>query len=90
MDQQKKVETITKLFNVYQTGRVTEWIKPERIRQLQDDGRRVCDCKFVQGWTTFVGMDFSHGDDLFAITYLSVDMKPTQTMAGHFFADCEA
>lgn len=89
MDQQKKVETITKLFNVYQTGRVTEWLKADRIRQLQNE-RRVTDCKFAQGWNTFVGMDFSHGDDLFAITYLSVDMNPSPTMAGRFFADCEA
>lgn len=82
-------EVFTKDFNIWQTNRVTEWLKADRIRQLQIE-RRVTDCKFAQGWNTFVGMDFSHGDDLFAITYLSVDMNPSPTMAGRFFADCEA
>lgn len=82
-------EFITKLVNVYQSGRIQEWIKPDRIRPLQRE-RRVTDCLYADGWNTFVGLDFSHGDDLFAITYLSVDMKPSDTMRGRFFADCEA
>ena len=89
LDEQKRVETITKLFNVYQTGKVVAWIKGDRIRPLQVE-KRVTDCKYQDGWNTFVGLDFSHGDDLFAITYLSVDMKPTGTMLGRFFADAEA
>lgn len=88
-DPQKKVETITKLMNVYQTGRVTTWIKGDRIRLLQRP-RRVTDCKYSDNWQTFVGLDFSHGDDLFAITTLSVDFKRSDTMAGRFFADCFA
>ena len=82
-------EFITKLVNVYQSGRIQEWIKPDRIRPLQRE-RRVTDCLYSDGWNTFVGLDFSHGDDLFAITYLSVDMKPSDTMRGRFFADMEA
>lgn len=82
-------EFITKLVNVYQSGRIQEWIKPDRIRPLQRE-RRVTDCLYADGWNTFVGLDFSHGDDLFAITYLSVDMKPSDTMRGRFFADMEA
>ena len=89
MDETKKKETISKLFNLYQSATVTEWIKGDRIRPLQI-ARRVTDCKYSEGWNTFVGLDFSHGDDLFAITYLSVDYKPSNTMAGRFFADCEA
>jgi phage terminase large subunit-like protein len=34
-------------------------------------------------------MDFALGDDLFAITYLAVDYRPSDTMAGRFFADCD-
>ena len=82
-------EFITKLVNVYQSGRIQEWIKPDRIRPIQRE-RRVTDCLYADGWNTFVGLDFSHGDDLFAITYLSVDMKPSDTMRGRFFADMEA
>ena len=89
LDQLKKIETITKLFNVYQTGRMTSWIKSDRIRPLQRE-RRIEECRYDQGWQVFVGMDFSHGDDLFAIAYLGVDYKPSQTMAGRFFADMDA
>ena len=81
-------EFITKLVNVYQTGRITKWIKSERIRPLQID-RRIEDCKYSDGWNVFVGMDFALGDDLFAITYLAVDYRPSDTMAGRFFADCD-
>jgi len=81
-------EFITKLVNVYQTGRITKWIKSERIRPLQVE-RRIEDCKYSDGWNVFVGMDFSQGDDLFAITYLAVDYRPSDTMAGRFFADCD-
>jgi phage terminase large subunit-like protein len=82
-------EVLTKDFNMWQSGRIQEWIKPDRIRPLQRE-RRVTDCLYADGWNTFVGLDFSHGDDLFAITYLSVDMKPSDTMRGRFFADMEA
>ena len=81
-------EFITKLVNVYQTGRITKWIKSERIRPLQVE-RRIEDCKYGDGWNVFVGMDFSQGDDLFAITYLAVDYRPSDTMAGRFFADTD-
>jgi phage terminase large subunit-like protein len=81
-------EFITKLVNVYQTGRITKWIKSERIRPLQIE-RRIEDCKYSEGWNVFCGMDFALGDDLFAITYLAVDYRPSDTMAGRFFADCD-
>ena len=81
-------EFITKLVNVYQTGRITKWIKSERIRPLQVE-RRIEDCKYSDGWNVFVGLDFALGDDLFAVTYLAVDYRPSDTMAGRFFADCD-
>jgi phage terminase large subunit-like protein len=81
-------EFITKLVNVYQTGRITKWIKSERIRPLQVE-RRIEDCKYSDGWNVFCGMDFALGDDLFAITYLAVDYRPSDTMAGRFFSDCD-
>ena len=81
-------EFITKLVNVYQTGRITKWIKSERIRPLQVE-RRIEDCKYSEGWNVFCGLDFALGDDLFAVTYLAVDYRPSDTMAGRFFADCD-
>ena len=81
-------EFITKLVNVYQTGRITKWIKSERIRPLQIE-RRIEDCKYADGWNVFCGLDFALGDDLFAVTYLAVDYRPSDTMAGRFFADCD-
>ena len=88
LDPLKKMETKAKLFNVYQNGRVTEWIKSDRIRPLQRD-RRIADCKFADGWSTCVGLDFSHGDDLFAIAYLGINYQATAS-SEIFFADCEA
>ena len=89
MDETKKKETISKLFNVYQSGKVTTWLTGDRIRPLQI-ARRVTDCRYVDGWRVFTGLDFSHGDDLFALTYLCVDYKRSETPEGHLFADCDA
>lgn len=85
---QKFAECVAKLFNVYQTGRVTHWIKADRIRPLQIE-RRIEDCKYADGWQVFTGCDFSSGDDLFAVTYLAVDYKPSDTMRGRFFVDTD-
>ena len=85
---EKKIEVISKLFNVYQSGKVTSWIKGDRIRPLQID-RRITDCRYEDGWIVFVGMDFSGGDDLFAITYLAVRLNP-ETGNKEFFADFDA
>ena len=89
-DEQKKRETIAKLFNVYQQANVSRWkVSSDDIRACQIE-KRVTDCKFAEGWQTFVGLDFSNGGDFDAITYLSVDMRPTGPMLGRWFADCEA
>ena len=81
---EKQNEVVTKLFNVYQTATVQEWIKPEKIRQLQIPVR-VDDCTDAAGWVTFVGLDFSKGDDLNGCAYLSYN-----TLTGEFFADMDA
>ena len=73
---------------MWQTGKVTKWITGDRIRPLQVN-KRITDCKYQDGWNVFTGLDFSHGDDLFAVTYLAVNYTPSQTMAGRFFADCD-
>ena len=86
---QKFAECVAKLFNVYQSGKVTQWLTGDRIRPLQI-ARRVTDCKYSDGWRVFCGLDFSHGDDLFALTYLCVDYKRSETPEGHLFADCDA
>ena len=89
MDETKKKETISKLFNVYQSGKVTQWLTGDRIRPLQI-ARRVTDCKYQDGWRVYAGTDFSLGDDLFAITYLCIDYKRSETPEGHMFCDCDA
>ena len=83
-----KQEVLTKDFNMWQTSRITSWLSGDKIRPLQQD-RRVTDCKYQDGWQTFVGLDFSSGDDLFAITYVSINYK-TKDPVGRFFADMEA
>ena len=94
-DQTKMPELLAKYFNIYQTGRMTKWITGDRIRQLQTSGgKRIDDCQFIDGqgrerWHVFCGMDFSSGDDLFALTYLAVDWLPSDTMKGRFFADTD-
>ena len=88
-----KQEVLTKDFNMWQTGRMTKWITGDRIRPLQVP-KRIEDCKYIdQGrerWKVFCGMDFSHGDDLYAHGYLAVDYLPSNTMRGRFFFDCDA
>ena len=85
-----KQEVLTKDFNMWQQGRVTKWITGDRIRPLQV-AKRITDCRYQDGWQKiFVGMDFSHGDDLFAHAYLAVNYIPTATPQGHIFADCDA
>ena len=84
-----KQEVLTKDFNMWQTGRITQWLTGDRIRPLQI-ARRVTDCRYVDGWRVFCGLDFSHGDDLFALTYLCVDYRRSETPEGHLFADCDA
>ena len=78
---------------MWQTGKVTKWISGDRIRPLQV-AKRIEDCKYIdQGrerWKVFCGMDFSHGDDLYAHGYLAVDYLPSNTMRGRFFFDCDA
>lgn len=88
-DETKLPELLAKYFNIYQTGRMTHWIKGDRIRPLQLE-QRVTDCRAELGWKVFVGLDFSHGDDLYGITYLAVNYTRTPTHAGHFLADCDA
>ena len=88
MSEDTKKEVLTKDFNIWQTGRITRWITGDRIRPLQID-RRITDCRYGDGWNVFVGLDFAQGDDLFAITYLAVDYKPSDTMRGRFFADTD-
>lgn len=88
-DADVRKEVLTKDFNVWLDGRVVHWLTGDRIRPLQIS-KRITDCKFDDGWRVFCGLDFSHGDDLFALTYLGVNYKPTPTPEGHMFADMDA
>jgi phage terminase large subunit-like protein len=87
-DSTKMPELLAKYFNMYSSGRMTHWIKADRIRPLQIE-RRIEDCKYADGWQVFTGLDFSQGDDLFAVTYMAVDYKPSDTMRGRFFVDTD-
>ena len=88
-DQTKMPELLAKYFNIYQTGRMTKWITGDRIRPLQVQ-KRITDCHYQDGWRVFVGMDFSLGDDLYAMVTLGVNYTPSDTMRGRFFADAVA
>ena len=83
-----KQELIAKLFNVYESLRTTTWLKGDQIRPRQIE-RRITDCKYSDGWNIFVGCDFSQGDDLFAITYLGVNLRSDLPADQRMFADCE-
>ena len=84
-----KQEVLTKDFNMWQQGRITHWISGDRIRPLQV-AKRITDCKYADGWRVFGGLDFSHGDDLFAEVFMGVNYTPSDTMQGRFFADAYA
>ena len=47
----------------------------------------ITDCLYSQGWSVFVGLDFSNGDDLFAVSMLGVNYSPGLEMCQRFFAD---
>ncbi|MBQ7179787.1 MAG: hypothetical protein IJR87_00680 [Bacteroidaceae bacterium] len=89
LNEDTKKEVLTKDFNIWQTGKIEQWIKGDKIRPLQIE-RRVSDCLFEEGWNTFVGFDFGGIDDLFAITTLSVNYKEGLEMHDRFFADTVA
>ncbi len=85
---QKLSECISKLFNIYSSGRIRDWIKAEQVYPLQTD-MRISDCVASQGWVVFVGMDFSQGDDLHVVSYLAARRHPSGR-GTQFFADCDA
>lgn len=84
---QKFAECVSKLFNVYRSGIIQEWIKAEQIRPLQTD-MRIDDCKAKDGWVVFTGLDFSQGDDLHTAAYLAARKHPSGR-GTQFFADCD-
>lgn len=84
LDPLKKTETITKLFNVYQSNSQRDWLTPEQIRPLQTDFR-IDDCTADNGWIVFCGLDFSKGDDLNGVSYLAYNLN-----SGQFFADMDS
>ena len=83
----KFAECVAKLFNVYKTGQVTEWIKAEQVRPLQRT-MRIDECTKDKGWVIFVGLDFSQGDDLHTASYLACRKHPSGR-GTEFFADCD-
>ena len=76
-------ELFSKLFNVYASNNTRDWLTPDEIRQIQDD-RRVDDCTSREGWITFVGCDFSKGDDLNGCSFLSYNRY-----TGEFFGNMD-
>lgn len=94
-DRSKMDELISKFFNHYVSGDVKRWaVTPDEIRKLQKplvvNGRtieRITDCLYSEGWSVFIGLDFSGGDDLFAMSLLAVNYSPGLEMSQRFFAD---
>ena len=84
---EKMNEVICKLLNVYKGARMQEWIKAEQVRALQTE-RRVDDCTAQDGWVTFGGLDFSQGDDLHTVAWLSARRHPSGR-GTQFHADCD-
>ena len=84
---QKFAECVAKLFNVYQTGRVTKWITGDEMRHLQVE-RRIDDCTKDQGWVVFTGLDFSLGGDWNGPGWLAARRHPSGR-GTEFFADCD-
>ncbi len=87
IDPSKRVDTLTKLFNVYQTSRVQTWLTPDEIRRLQTP-MRIDDLKAEDGWVVFAGIDMSQGDDLHTASYLCVNTDPDH-QGPRFFADLD-
>lgn len=83
LDPLKRIETITKLFNVYQTATATDWITPEEIRAIQID-RRIDECSDDKDWLTWIGFDFSKGDDLNGCAFLAYNTRTSE-----FFGDMD-
>ena len=85
---QKFAECVAKLFNVYQNGKIKDWIKPDEIRAIQIP-KRIDDCTADQGWEVMCGLDFSKGDDLNGCSYLA---KRWREDLGEmeYFADMDA
>ncbi len=77
-------EVITKLLNVYQSNKMTEWFSAEEIRAIQSD-KRIDDCVDQKGWIVYAGLDFSKGDDLNGVSYLALN-----TETGEFFGDMDS
>ena len=83
-----KQEVLTKDFNMWVSNRITKWITAEQVRPLQTD-LRVDDCTAQGGWVTFGGLDFSQGDDLHTVAWLSARRHPSGR-GTQFHADCDA
>lgn len=82
-------EVLTKDFNIWQTSRITAWeCTADDVRRIQRP-MRITDCLYRDGWSVFVGLDFSGGDDLCAVSYFAVNYAPGLEMKDRFFADCE-
>lgn len=81
-DIEVKKEQTCKLFNVFRTSKVKEWIPAYTIRQLQV-ARRIED--LGPEWCCVIGQDFSSGDDLCGQSYLCYN-----TATGEMFADLDA
>ena len=88
-DSTKLPEYVTKLMNVYYAGTVKDWLSEQDIAPIQRQGMRIEDCTEDDGWTIYVGMDFSLGDDLHAMSYLAYRYNEEEDR-DEFFGDMDA
>lgn len=84
----ERKEVLTKDFNIWQTERRVDWLQPDEIRELQDKERTIDTHTYDDNWVVAVGMDFSTGKDLYALSYLA--MRRNEDEQDEFFADMDA
>ncbi len=62
-------DVVTKLYNQFVSGQVHPWMQASEVRELQI-ATRVDDLRPEDGWSCYVGMDFSDGNDLCGMGYV--------------------
>lgn len=75
LDVEVMKENLCKLYNIYQSDKSRDWLTAEQIQRLQRNVR-IEDCRGEDGWSVFVGLDFSMGDDLNAMSFLAWRINP--------------
>ena len=74
----KRKEVVTKLYNIFETDKLVDWILPQELVALQCD-KGVTDLD-KSAWVAWCGMDFSKGDDLCSLGWVCINTKTRQVL----------